>query len=511
MSRLIITPVTMKPLSENSLRSKSQGCIMTQVPTLFHQLGTWILLLLLSSLIRVQGEDFTITTNNGAVSILEYKGPGGAVIIPQTINGLPVVTVEDNAFASRSSLESIVIPNTISNIGSYAFKGCFRLTNAVLGAGVKTIGTEAFYSCKALTDLVLPDSVVRIGSSAFHYCSGLTNFSLGASVADIGGYAFSFCEFTEITIPSCVTNIGYSAFSPCRRLAGVTIYATNLSRIGDGVFSSCTSLASLTVPASVTNIGNAFAGCSSFREIIVAPQNPVYSSFDGVLFNKDRTELIFCPPAKLGSYVTPDTVTSIADYAFRWSTLDSIRLSDNVRTIGSKAFDSCEELTNLVLGNYVLSIGDSAFIGCDRLLSVTIPDTVTNIGTSAFAYCYGLTEVYWRGNAPVLDFHGFTNSFPTVFYLPGTTGWENTFADRPTAIWRPRIQLSDNRFGSETNQFGFNIAWARGMQVAIEICTNLAGNPWFPLETNTLTSDQFYFTDPRWTNVPTRFYRLRWP
>jgi hypothetical protein len=73
------------------------------------------------------------------------------------------------------------------------------------------------------------------------------------------------------------------------------------------------------------------------------------------------------------------------------------------------------------------------------------------------------------------------------------------------------MQTGDASFGVRTNQFGFNISWASGMVVAVDACTDLANPVWTPLQTNTLTSDTLYFSDPQWTNYPDRFYRLRWP
>ena len=103
------------------------------------------------------------------------------------------------------------------------------------------------------------------------------------------------------------------------------------------------------------------------------------------------------------------------------------------------------------------------------------------------------------------------DSSATVCYLPGNTGWDATFGGRPTALWKPQVQTSDGSFGVRTNQFGFNIAWASGMVIVVEACTNLANPVWAPVRTNRLASGLTYFSDPQWTNCTRRFYRLRWP
>jgi hypothetical protein len=100
----------------------------------------------------------------------------------------------------------------------------------------------------------------------------------------------------------------------------------------------------------------------------------------------------------------------------------------------------------------------------------------------------------------------------TVYYLPGTTGWGTTFGGRPTALWvRPNPMILNNapNFGAQGNGFGFTISWATNTSVAIEACTELINPIWRSLETNNLMDGTLYFSDPQWTNYPTRFYRVR--
>jgi hypothetical protein len=143
---------------------------------------------------------------------------------------------------------------------------------------------------------------------------------------------------------------------------------------------------------------------------------------------------------------------------------------------------------------------------------VTIPSSVTNIGYEAFASCPTLRGLYFQGNAPSVHASAFSDDKNvTIYFLPGTSGWTNSFGGRPTALWKPRVLTSDGSFGVRTNQFGFNIGWASGMNVAVDACADLANPIWFPLQTNALTSDTLYFSDSQWTNHPACFYRLRWP
>jgi hypothetical protein len=103
---------------------------------------------------------------------------------------------------------------------------------------------------------------------------------------------------------------------------------------------------------------------------------------------------------------------------------------------------------------------------------------------------------------------------PTVYYLPGTTGWGPTSAERPTAPWvlpNPVILDFGPSFGIQTNRFGFIISWATNVPVVVEACTELAQGPWLPVSTNAIPDGWSYFSDPQWANYPSRFYRVRSP
>jgi hypothetical protein len=99
----------------------------------------------------------------------------------------------------------------------------------------------------------------------------------------------------------------------------------------------------------------------------------------------------------------------------------------------------------------------------------------------------------------------------TVYYLPGTTGWEPTFSQRPTRLWNPQVQTSDASFGVQQGRFGFNISGTIGIPLVIEACSNLGDPVWFPLQTCTLTNGSIFFTDPQWADQPSCFYRIRSP
>ena len=164
-------------------------------------------------------------------------------------------------------------------------------------------------------------------------------------------------------------------------------------------FCSCTNLTSVTIPYGVTRLGSpspVFSGCTSLMNISVDPANTTFSSLDGVVFNKAQTTLITFPPGR-GSYVIPNSVTSIGSSAFvNCTALTSVTIPNSVIGIGDGAFSGCTSLTNVTIPNGVTGIGQQAFSGCTNLTSVTIGSSVTSMGTtlysSPFDGCTSLTN-----------------------------------------------------------------------------------------------------------------------
>ena len=246
-------------------------------------------------------------------------------------------------------------------------------TLTISGTGEMFGGQPWFEFTDIIECVIIEDGVTTIGELAFCYCSNI----------------FS------ITIPNSVKIIDDYAFDNCTRLQHIEI-GSSITKIGEGAFSYCDNLYTITIPESVTSIGDYAFHCSGLESIIVDSNNQYYSSDDrGVLFNKDKTNLIQYPKmSSQSSYIIPDSVTIIQDNAFyRCNYLDSITIPDSVITIGNDAFYNCTGLAKLIIGNSVISIGDNAFYGCYSLTSIIIPDSVTSIGYQAFYGCNHLTNI----------------------------------------------------------------------------------------------------------------------
>ena len=295
-----------------------------------------------------------------------------SLVIPDS-----VTNIGDYAFSGCRSLTSLVIPDSVTNIGDYAFEGCGSLSSLVLPEGVTSIGKCAFRGCGSLSSLVLPDGVTNIGGNAFADCKSLRSVVIPNSVTSIGGGAFEGCKsLHSVVIPDSVTSIGDYAFSGCSALSSVVI-PDSVSCIGNRAFSGCTSLSSLVIPDGVTSVGKyAFYDCSSLSSLVI-PDSVTSIGF-----------YAFRGCSSLRSLVIPDSVTSIGNEAFGYCTsLTSLVISDGVSSIGGGAFWGCKSLADIVIPNSVTSIGDCAFGGCSSLGSLVIPNSVTSIGKCAFGGC----------------------------------------------------------------------------------------------------------------------------
>ena len=288
-------------------------------------------------------------------------------------------------FIGCRSLTSLVIPDSVTNIGDYAFSGCRSLTDIVIPDSVTNIGDYAFWNCRSLTNIVIPDSVTSIGDNAFEYCFSLSNLIIPDGVTSIGDGAFVGCNsLSSVVIPDSVSCIGNNAFWGCESLTDIVI-PDSVASIGDYAFYDCSSLTEVVIPDSVTSIGDkAFFWCRSLTDIVI-PESVVnlkgnpFCRWDGelkclspyfiydnkVLFDKDKSKIIAFRDKDTTSYAIPDSVTCIED----------------------NAFSACRSLTDIVIPDGVTSIGYCAFEGCSSLSSVVIPDGITSIGEYAFRGC----------------------------------------------------------------------------------------------------------------------------
>ena len=334
--------------------------------------------------------------DDGTVEINKYNGTASSVSVPSTVDG-----------------------KKVTKIGSWAFSDCNSLTSVTIPNGVTSIEESAFSNCTSLTGITIPNSVTRIGGWVFYHCTSLKNITIPDSVISIGDVAF---YDTAIYYNNWVNDVLYIGNHIIEVRVSEDFYIDkNIVTIADGAFDD----------TGVTNIN-------------VDINNKNYSSKNGVLYNKNKTELIRYPAGKadtsftipntvniikegafgscgyLKSVAIPDSVTDIGRYAFAYCTdLSKISMSKNIKNIYSDSFEGTEYYDNksnwsdgvLYIGNclikadeesvsgkYSIKAGTTVIVGsafscCRDITGISVPNSVTSIGMYAFNACSGLTDI----------------------------------------------------------------------------------------------------------------------
>lgn len=390
-----------------------------------------------------EGLVYTLSEDGQSYSVTGYEGTDTTVYIPSVYNELPVTEIGYCAFEDCTIITSITIPESIINIGEYAFVNCVSLTeihfnatacNDLDGVGVpfrdagingegitvtigsnvtkipgylfcapgefgqpakiinvifeegskcESIGIAAFAGCNLLTSITIPNGVTTIEMGAFYRCEYLTEITLPESVTTIGEQAFGACtSIKSITIPQGVTSIEYSAFSDCTSLASVTI-PNNVTSIGEEAFSGCTSLTSIIIPDKITSIGeSAFIDCIKLIEVHNLSDLEITagsSDYGMVAYYAKNVYTATEVESKLSE--TADGFITYAD-----------DVTGEYYLVGYSGTETDITLPDDING-HDYEIYQGAFYMCIALTDVTIPDRVTSIGIGAFSDCTSLANI----------------------------------------------------------------------------------------------------------------------
>lgn len=320
------------------------------------------------------------------------------------------------ADAGLNEMCSLIIPNSVENIGIYAFAhldSIENLTLPFLGKNRNSTYEEATLRyiwgediCKVNTLSIQGGS--NIGYFAFNN-SLLKEVVLAESIKVIEDGAFSGCyDLEHVNIPANVINIGYATFVNCRKLRTIIIPEACVS-IGHSAFSNCKELSNLFIPKNVSQIGNeAFNGCEELESIIVDSQNRYFKSINGILYDYNCKKIIFVPKKINGEIIIPNGVEEVGDSAFQsCEGITSVTIPASVKKVGDFAFSKCSSLSEVSFSYGIELIGVNAFEYCMNLKTVELPDSVTEIGAGVFSCCCSLSSIYISNNITSIPYAAF--------------------------------------------------------------------------------------------------------
>ena len=310
------------------------------------------------------------------------------------------------------------------------------IKRVLIGDGVTGIENDFFSQCDNITSITLSSTVTYIGEKAFHYLYGLQEINVDESnpvFSSENGVLLNKDKTQLICYPKGKEDSQYK----------IPDTVTSIQKLA---FSNNTWIENLEIPQTVTQIEtSAFRSCNSLKAINVAEENPNYSSNEGILLNKDKTELIWYPSKKEDkSYVVPETVKTIKEYAFSNSyyleqidistadilergtfyasrILQTVKLPETVSQMGTAIFSGCYELKHVTLPAGITKIEACTFTDCTFLQEVSFPSGIVEIGDYAFTGCISMKEFAVPIGTVKLGKEVFQNCYAMEqLYLPNT-------------------------------------------------------------------------------------------
>ena len=314
------------------------------------------------------------------------------------------ITVIDRSFEGYKALKTVTLPDSLTEIGDYAFKDCPNLETVNFNDSCR-IGKYAFYNCDSIVKIGLKRGITAIGDRAFSHCSSLLNLTIPDTVTEMGEYVFEACPvLNRVTFNAQIKEIPVGTFKQSG-LPSFTIPEW-IESIGREAFCETKKLTSITIPDSVVNV---YYGAFANSNAITKKNGFVY--VENVLISSTlRTEAVRVPDGitviayaafdDYGNYqkniILPDGLIGISYGAFKnCEKLETVRMPESLISIGAEAFYGCKKLSNIVIPPNVESFGDYCFANCSSLTEFILPESAKSIGSYIISGCSSLENIYF--------------------------------------------------------------------------------------------------------------------
>lgn len=367
---------------------------------------------------------------------------------------LPLSLKVIEKYACRNSeILSVIIPDHIAYIGSYAFSNCDNLKKVRLPQHLDQLPENIFYGCSKLETIEIPANVTNIGYDVFSGCTSLKQVILPKNLKEMGGRVFSGCTNLEsVSWPDGLHTIPSGTFNGCKKLK--FIIPDHITQIGSYAFYQCTAMTEINFPASLVSIEQHAFAQTGITSLVLKSTVPLTERwfFRGcplrtLVIEEGVTSLpegTFADCVHLENITLPSSLKSMDAWQFANATslkaiqlneglenigggsfsqctaLEQITLPNSVKTLGDRAFERCTKLASATLNEGLESIGPSAFIACTSLKSVIVPASVKSLGASVFEDCRALTSVTLNEGLESIGYGAFESTALTSLTVPST-------------------------------------------------------------------------------------------